>query len=665
MDATLSASSETMLSARARLQRHIAAGLLRMRMQEALSALLISTTLSAWLLAALLLADKLFSLKQLGIPVWTIWGAASLLAVPYILWRVASPRLHDLLAAVNADDRLGLNARLCTALTLDVRDPANAAFGALFFQEAESRLAKLNVAKAFPLRVPRAFALLAIPAALSAAVHYGMDYKDALGLVSEAQGKRRAEEIRTRASQRMEKAIQDLKKEAETGVEQNTGTFKPQMLVEQAQDVHKKLKDGEISPDQALTQLAQIKREIQDQKDDVAHGKEFKDRLESLKAKDLNLENEALSRDLSDALKNGDPNQAAQAARKLGDKIKDTMNDPNLSPEEKQKKLDQMKREMEKLAGALAEDRALKEKLEDVAVESDEYKALQKAVSEFEKKEGEKERKNGDRKAGQDVEQKLEEVAQELERLAEEDDVKLDENGEKQMEKLEQMEAGIDEAMEAVAGAEAGGEELAAEGEKGGEKGGAKAGGKQAGKMGAAKAGGKQGGAKKGGKMAGGKAGQEGGESGKQGGQSGMQDGSKDGKSGDKDSGPSGGGGPGRASGARPLGELADPGFRKEKVKGQIQNGSITSLSHFRGQGAKGTAPNEFKQALEAAEKDPASSLELERVPADARETVRDYFLKVKRDAGIPAPDAGGLESGPATPPAPAPGAEKKGALQE
>jgi hypothetical protein len=78
-----------------------------------------------------------------------------------------------------------------------------------------------------------------------------------------------------------------------------------------------------------------------------------------------------------------------------------------------------------------------------------------------------------------------------------------------------------------------------------------------------------------------------------------------------------------------------DAEFTPEKVRGKLQAGAITGLSHFRGQGAKGAAPAEFVQALTTSEQESSSSLELERIPADAREVVKDYFLKVKEGAGI------------------------------
>ncbi len=116
----------------------------------------------------------------------------------------------------------------------------------------------------------------------------------------------------------------------------------------------------------------------------------------------------------------------------------------------------------------------------------------------------------------------------------------------------------------------------------------------------------------------------------KAGGKSGQQGGNQNQNNGQAQGRPGGGLGGGPGVGSRPFRQVADEGFRAEQAKGNLQNGAITGIAHFRGQGTKGQAPVEFVQALEAIEKDPSSALELERVPRDARDVVRDYFLKVR-----------------------------------
>lgn len=93
----------------------------------------------------------------------------------------------------------------------------------------------------------------------------------------------------------------------------------------------------------------------------------------------------------------------------------------------------------------------------------------------------------------------------------------------------------------------------------------------------------------------------------------------------------------GRGTGSRPYAD-GDADFEKEKVKGKMQAGAITALSHFRGQGAKGEAPKEYVNMVNRADQEAASSLELDHVPADARQMVKEYFSTLKRDVRSPAP---------------------------
>jgi len=658
MDA-VAPNTSAMIGSRMRIQRHVGAALARLRIQEAIHAFQMAAAISACLLVFALLADRTFSLMKIGINVWVIWAGITALGIPYILWRVYSPRLHQQLAAVLADDRMGLNARLSTALTLDVHDPQNAAFGELFFAEAEQRLQKLDVTQAFPIRVPRTMGLLLIPIAGAAAIHTFMDYRDVLQLVAAQDKKRQAEERQKKVAAVVEKKLEDLKRTLEEHKDVEGGQFKAKQLIEQADKIANQLKEGERNPDEAMLALGQLKRDIQEQKEKLTQGKEFTDRLEKLSAKDLNLEEDSLTKDVSEALKMGNPELAAREMRRMAQEMKkDVLDNPNLTPEQKEKKLEQLRREVEKLAGALAEDEALKENLQELsekAMGAAEFQQLQEEIKKEMNKKG-----KGNQKHGDDIEQKAEEVAQELERLAEDDDAALNENEEKEMEALNAAEEGLDEAMEGLAGAEQG-----QEGEKG-EQGGEEMQGKQAGNDG------KQGKQGNQGKAAGGKGkkmarGKQQGAGGKEGGQAGKQGGKGQGQQGDgknQQGQPGQGLGGGKGQGQRPQGNVADPGFKAEKVKGQMRAGAISGLSHFRGQGAKGDAPVEFVQALEAADKESASSLELERVPADAREVVRDYFLKVRQGANMPTPVGGPKGAEPPAPP-PAGTGPKKEALTE
>lgn len=655
---TLAINLSGIRSARMRLQAYVDRAVARLRMQEFLNAMLVVSMLSAWMLLAFLLADKFFSLAKIGINVWIIWGGLTCLGIPYTIWRVFSPRIHNNLAAVLADDRLGLHARLCTALTLDLDDPNNAAFGEAFFSEALGKLERLDVERAFPIRVPRAYLLLILPLAACAGASQ-MEYQDKLGLVEVHENKRKADAQKQKTAASLEGKLQDLKQKVDEQSGEKTGQYKVNQLIKDAEEAAKNLKDGKHTTEETLMQLGQIKREVEEQKEKITQGKEFTDRLEKLKAQDLNLEDSAMTKAVSEALKMGDANLAARELRKMAQEVrKNILDDPKKTPEQKKAELEKLKREVEKLAGALAQDENLREGLRELSektMDAAEFQSLQDEIKKTMEKQG-----KDNKSMGQDIEQQIERVAEELERLDEDNDANLTEDEEKEMDNLDAVEKGVDEAMDGLVN-----EDGSEKGQQGGkEQGGKQQGGKQGGQQGKQGKDGKSGkSGKKKGSQSGQKGGQQGGKEGQQGGKEGQQSGQggKDGEKGGQQAGDGQNGG-GKGSGFRARRDVADAGFTAEKVKGQMQSGAITGLSHFRGQGAKGDAPVEFKTALQNAERENATSLELERIPVDAREVVKDYFTKVRQGAAIEAP-------APPTPPAPKtpvpPAGPKKESVQE
>ena len=599
---------------RYKLGRYIGRALVRLRAQEALNSLIVVVTISTWLLVLFIFMDRLFSLQKLGVNIWIPWAGITALGVPYILWRTYSPRIHESLAAILADDRLGLNARLCTALTLDPFDASSISFSEAFYDEALRKLSALNVEQAFPVKASRSTALLLIPFLLGAGLYNFMDYQDVFGLVATRENRRKADERRSQTAQTLEKRLSqlvDLSIEDES--KEQTGQYKIKQLVQKAEAIAKELQDGSRSENEAMVALGQLKREIQDEKEKLQKGKEFQERLEKLSAKDLNLEDSDLTKHVSEALKMGDAGLAARELRKLSQKIRnDILDDPNKSDEQKKEALNNLKREIEKLAGALAEDEALKDGLQELSekmMASSEFQSLQDEIKKQLNKQG-----KGNAKLGDDISRQMEDVAEELERLEEENDANLTEEEEAEMEKLDEVEESLDEAMEG----------LSEDGEAGECEGGKCEGGKKL----------KKGGAGKKGKSMKGKSGAK--KSGaKQGGKDGNSQQGDPGNQGNKNGRPGNGLGGGPGQGRRPYRD-GDAEFKSEKVKGKLQAGAITGLSHFRGQGAKGDAPIEFVHALSTAEQEASSSLELERIPADARDSVKDYFLNVRVGAGLP-----------------------------
>ena len=87
MPATVASESNDFLAARKRVRSCAGRALFRLRALPHSPRWDTRSKSSAWLLVLFLLADKLFSLRALGLNVWTIWGGVSALLLPYVLWR--------------------------------------------------------------------------------------------------------------------------------------------------------------------------------------------------------------------------------------------------------------------------------------------------------------------------------------------------------------------------------------------------------------------------------------------------------------------------------------------------------------------------------------------------------------------------------------------------
>lgn len=646
-------------SAQRRLHSLVNQAMTRLRMQEALKASVLSITVVAWLLVPLLLADKLFSLSAIGFSVWIVWFGLLALTIPYILWRAFSNRIHEQFAAILADERLGLHSRLATALSLDPDEPSG--FSEAFYHEAADRLAALDPTRAFPIQMPRMAYLILPAAALSAAIFFLVPQRDLAGFIAKAQEKRRAEDLKQNTAKKLTATLDDLKRDMEQTPPEDSAQFKVNQLVKKADAIAKELKEGKRDPNEAVIALAELKREIGEQKDKIdSEGKDLSERLKNLSEKNLNLEENDFTKAVSEALKEGDAELAAKEMRKLARQVKnEILNDPNKTPEQKAEELKKLQNEIEKLAGALEQEGEMGKDLMEAAKKSMDASEYQQLQEDIKKQLNQQQGKNNE-SLGEEIEKELNEAAEDLDKKANEDDNELSEDDQKAEEQLEKLEEGADEAMEGLTeqseGTCQGGSQ---EGEKQGQPGGKKAG--SSGNK-SAKA------AKSGKKMAGQKSGKQG-QEGQQGGKEGRQQGANgENQNGEKNngnpqpnfSGPNQGG-PGMGKRAYRDGDAL---FKPEMVRGKMQSGAISGLSHFRGQGAKGDAPTQYVQALTAAEQDATSSLELDRIPADARELVKDYFTKLKQDnsgnikpAVAPTP-GGAAEKGPEPAPAPKPEGE-------
>jgi hypothetical protein len=697
MDGVATVNSATIISAREQLRGKIARGLARLRLQAAINASVVAAAISLTLLCLFIFLDRFLSLQKIGIDIWVFWGAITALSIPYVLWRAYSPKLHHSLAAVLADERLGLHSRLSSALTLDLEDPATMRFGEAFFAEAQGTLHALNVERAFPIRVPRYLALLLLPIVACLGMYLFMPYQDRLGLAAAKENKQREALVAETKARKVEGKLEDLKKKIDERTSDKAGEYKvPNQILQKAQDVNKELKDGEKNASEALVAMGKLKQEAEEKREELLKEKKFTDRLKKLKEQKIDAESDA-GKGLTDALKEQDAARAAEEMEKAIAKTRQLLDDETRTADEKKKELEKFKNDLEKLANseALKDDKALKEKLSDLADKLQET-ADHQNLDDKTKKELEQKGK-GSTQQKNDLEKKMDDAASELDRLNKDNDAKLNPQDQQKLNDLNQVVDSLDNVMNDLSQdeQELDGDQQQQQPNKGqptpnGQNKNKKKSSKnkqsqamngQKNQKGNAQNKNKQQRGERGEKQkqngeqqqqpGEGQQPQEGGEQpgqdqqpgeGKQPGEGqqpgdGQQGGDGqspqpgegsggDGKSSDPNGQPGNGLGGGPGKGTRPQGN-SDVNFQHRKVKAELQNGAVTGISHFRGQGSKGASSPEFVQAVTAAEEDQRTSLELERIPADAREMVKDYFSKVKEGANIK------NETPPPTPEAP------------
>jgi hypothetical protein len=599
---------EELLQQRKKLMAVLGKGLNRLRLQAALDTFVASLLVVFSTLPFLTAADRLLALSELGWSWPILWFGLLAMILPVTLWFAFSPKITAASAAALLDERLRLQTRFGTALALErvwgetsddfARTPAERCFANAFYLETAARMPSVNPQRTIPLQLAPLAWFLPLPLLLAAGLWWRLPQRDLLGFAEERRGRTQEREKQNKAAERLNKFL-DLKKDVlqdPTDDEKDGGL---QGLAQAAGKIAEDLEKGERTPQENLVELGKLREKIEERKNELMKGKSFVERLENLGKKDAGEnpdspdgKGDSLSKDLLQ----GDTDAAARSLRRLGRSLEQAARSGDAQGlAEGAREVEKLREELERLAAKAEKDPALQEKLQELA--------RQLAESEYE---GLNAGKPMTDEQAEKMAEQLERLAEFLEGLGEEDEVLLDDSEEEELAELEILEDDVEEAMD----------ELCEGGD--GEKPDKIRISKNKNKKGQ---GGRKIRIKTPSKSACGKCGSRGCR-GACGGQSRGQS--------DPGGQPGGGMGGGPGSGQRPEGDGGETEYKTEKVSGRMQRGAIESLSHFRGQGAKGPPPKAFSQALKQAEQEDVRALELERIPAEAREVVKNYFSNLQ-----------------------------------
>ena len=286
---------------------------------------------------AAVLCQRAFSVRLPLIPAVAVLAAV---AAAYVLirWWLRRPSLMQIALAI--DERLALRERFSTTLAVGrSEDP----FAAAVRAETYARLPRVNVARHFPIRLSRCWALAAAGWAAAALLALYMPPLDLLGR-EVAEKKAAAEE------KRLEEARATVKQEV-TKIE---AMVKQLGAAEMAAELAKlnEAAPGALPAEirrQAIRALGELPAKLQQSQ--AGERAEAAQALQQM-MKQLKLPSQGLSRDLAKALARGEFGAAADLIRKMQERLAQR----DLTPQEREvlaKELAEIAKQMERLAGQM------------------------------------------------------------------------------------------------------------------------------------------------------------------------------------------------------------------------------------------------------------------------------------------------------------------------
>lgn len=284
-----------------------------------------------------------FVQKSYGLyPDWTVILPASLAAavlgsVFAILLRLPSRAF----SAMSLDEAFGLQERITTALLLS-EEQRNSPAGIALLEDIRQRVANLQVATRFPLRLSRFFWLVPAAAVLLAlaVVFYNPTHTSASSSVKEQSKEAKKDEATAAAYEELRQQIAQRRK--------RLGDFSSEKFQELETELDRLLEkaenaDTEAERQAAIEQLSRLAAEIAARQKELGKLTTIQQQLRN--SSDLRDSRDGPAKDLQNALSKGDLEEARQQLEKLAQTIKDG----KLSEEDKQKLLEQLRNLKEKL----------------------------------------------------------------------------------------------------------------------------------------------------------------------------------------------------------------------------------------------------------------------------------------------------------------------------
>ena len=504
--------------------------------------------------------------QQLWNASW-IWGAGGF-AILLTLLSCWWTRMNPREAAEALDERFELQQRTSSAMRMTSQTTDPAFYNALV-NDAERRMVDLVVGEKFPIKSKWPLLLPIIPLLVLA----GLSLVPAVVAPEipelaelEKEEKKELAELIRKASNRTENKT-DVDKEMEAT-----------RIVQQAMEkAEKELTKENVSKKDAMVAINDVKKSIQDQQDKIGKADALKDRLKQLKE-----QTQGPADKMTDAMKEGKFGEASEQMKKLAEKIAKG----ELTKEDTQKLIKQMEEIKEQLDRANNEFEKKKQDLERQIQEAAAEGDLQRAADlEQQKKQLEQQQRQM---------QQMNKMGQQMQKLADalKEAQKQQQNGqEMNQQQKQQMQQAMKEMQQQLEEMEMDAKQMEQLQE-------------MMQKMDQMK------------------------ENMKDGQMKGMPDFGGQGKG---EGEPGKGMGEGQGKGDRPTNDDGDGNFYDSNVKPDVKPGEVARIGKVGGANRKGVSTAEIEAALqEAAENKDLTPDELQAIPYNQREHVRDYFKKVR-----------------------------------
>jgi hypothetical protein len=313
---------------------------------------------------ALVLSAVWFLLQPLLLaspPVWLRWavlggclGVGAVLAVVLAVVRAPS----RLAAALSLDEKFGLRERVTTSLTLPKEMQATAA-GQALLEDVNQRVAKIDVADKFPVRMSWQAVLVPVAGVLLALVT--LFYQPNTNQANANSTPEAQQPIANQAE--IQKKLEKLAKKP-TEIKSGEPQEKSEKMKEIDSDLDKIVNKQPTNKEQ----LRQLAKDMTDLEADMKkREKDLKEKQNALKEQLKNLgrmnkdgKNEGPAKELEKAMEKGDYNKAMEEVDKLAKKLENN----ELTEKEREqlaKQLENLQQKMEKLAKMEEKEEKLKE----------------------------------------------------------------------------------------------------------------------------------------------------------------------------------------------------------------------------------------------------------------------------------------------------------------